>query len=352
MTKGYYCQMKIIVPALSLLILLVSCDAKIDSMQEPHWQEVNSPFNSSLRGIAAIDSSTCWASGSNGKVILTTNGGKTWFDRSIPRLDTLQFRDIHAFDKDNVIIISAGLPAVIAQTSNAGRDWIISYFSKQKGLFFDALDFWDEKRGIAFSDAPDSLLYIMTTEDGGEHWKVLADSLSPPVFSHQGGFAASGTCLITYGNGKAIIGLGGPEATILQSNDFGNTWRKSKSPLDAGEASKGNFSFSEFQNQLFVVGGDYLGDSLSTNSIAKSIDDGNSWQLTQDTAVAGKYRSSIVQIDENRLIATSRTGSSYSLDAGLTWTSFKGAYFSLSKGKDGFIWGSGAKGKVARLIWE
>ena len=116
--------------------------------------------------------------------------------------------------------------------------------------------------------------------------------------------------------------------------------------------SKGNFSFSEYNNQLYVVGGDYLGDSLSINTIAKSEDNGQSWQLIQDTAVAGKYRSSIVQIDEKRIIAVSRTGTSYSLDSGLSWKSIKGNYFSLSKGKNGFVWGSGANGKVARLIWD
>lgn len=344
--------MKNVALIIFLGMLLSSCKQTTKTDNKPHWQEVNSPYRSSLRGIAAVDQSTCWVSGSYGKILLTTDAGKTWFDRSMPTMDTLQFRDIHAFDKDRAIVLSAGLPAVIARTENAGQEWIISYFSLEKGLFFDAMDFWDEKNGIAFSDSPDSLLYIMTTTDGGEHWKVLEDSLRPKVFPKQGGFAASGTCLIAYGEGKVIIGLGGPEATILQSDDFGKTWRKSSSPLDAGEASKGNFSFSFYNSNLFVVGGDYRGDSLSTNSIAKSEDQGINWKLIQDTAVAGKYRSSIIQLDENRIITSSRTGSSYSSDNGKTWKSLKGSYFSLSKGSDGFIWGSGSNGQVARLIWN
>lgn len=341
------------VPLIILLVtVLHSCQQPVKTYDEPFWQEVNSPYRTSLRGIAAVDRTSCWASGSNGKVLLTLDSGKTWLDRSVPSLDSLQFRDIHAFDKNRAIILSAGLPAVIARTENAGQEWIISYFSMEKGLFFDAMDFWDDKNGIAFSDSPDSLLYIMTTTDGGEHWKVLEDSLRPKVFPKQGGFAASGTCLITCGKGKVIIGLGGPEATILRSDDFGKTWVKSNSPLDAGEASQGNFSFSFYNSDLYVVGGDYQGDSLSTNSIAKSQDLGLTWDLIQDTAVAGKYRSSIIQLDENRIISSSRTGSSYSSDAGKTWKSIKGGYFSLSKGSDGFIWGSGSNGQVARLLWH
>lgn len=333
-------------------IILQNCNHSSKVFKEPIWQELNSPFKSSLRGIFAVDNSTCWASGSNGKILLTLNGGETWLDRSMPSLDTLQFRDIHAFDKDRAIVLSAGLPAVIAQTENGGREWVISYFNMEKGLFFDAMDFWDEKHGIAFSDSPDSLLYIMTTKDGGEHWKVLEDSLRPQVFPHQGGFAASGTCLIAWGKGSVIIGLGGPESTILRSDDYGNTWRKSKSPLDAGEDSKGNFSFSFYNDILFVVGGDYLGDSLSKNSIAKSENLGGSWELIQDTAVAEKYRSSIIQLDENRIVTASRTGTSYSVDGGIHWKSISGEYFSLSKGNDGIVWGSGPNGKVGKLIWE
>lgn len=342
---------KILIAALAFLALFSCSDLK-NPKTKPHWQQVNSPYASSLRGIAAVDSLVCWVSGSNGKTLLTLDGGKTWLDRSIPRLDSLQFRDIHAFDANRAIILSAGLPAVIAQTENGGKDWIISYFSKEEGLFFDAFDFWDENNGIAFSDAPDSLLYILRTKDGGEHWEPLADSLRPLVHKKQGGFAASGTCLITYPKGKVIIGLGGADAGILQSSDYGETWKKSESPLDAGAPSKGNFSFSNYKNTLYLVGGDYLGDSLSENSIAKSTDDGRNWSLIQDTAVAGKYRSCIVQIDDQKIVTSSRTGTSYSTDSGDNWISIPGDYFSLSLGKDGFLWGSGPKGTVGRLFWD
>ncbi len=347
----YYCSMRSLILIFLVGFLIQSCETKSSVEIKPHWQQVNSPYHSSLRGIAAIDSLRCWLSGSNGKILLTEDAGKTWFDRSIPALDSLDFRDIYAWDENNAIVLSAGLPAVIAQTSNGGRDWIITYFNKEEGMFFDAIDFWDSKNGIAFSDAKDSLLYIMTTNDGGEHWKAIEESSRPKVYKQQGGFAASGTCMISYGKGKAIIGLGGPEASVFISEDYGQNWRKSTSPLDFGTSSKGNFSFSHFNNQLYVVGGDYYGDSLTKNSIAKSEDFGLNWELIKDTAVAGKYRSSIVQVDANKIITVSRTGASYSLDAGENWFSLKANYYSLSKGKDNSVWASGPNGQVAKLIW-
>ena len=48
-------------------------------------------------------------------------GGKTWENVSIPGTDTLQFRDIEAFDENTAIVLSAGLPATIYKTTNGGK---------------------------------------------------------------------------------------------------------------------------------------------------------------------------------------------------------------------------------------
>lgn len=337
-----------------LLLVLGSC--KEPSLKEtidanPMWKTTELPSKASFRGISAVDNSVCWVSGSLGQVWVTTDGGETWSNRAIPNMDTLQFRDIKAFNKDTVLVLSAGLPAVIMKTMDGGVNWKNCYLNTNEGIFFDAFDFWDKKNGIAFSDATDSSLFIIKTIDGGETWYPILDSVLPNVHYKQGGFAASGSCLITYTKGKVIIGLGGPEATLLLGEDFGNKWHKSISPLDFGEASKGNFSFSIIDSTLFCVGGDYLGDSLSENTIARSEDFGLSWSLVTDSAVSGKYRSSIVQINKDTIFTSSRTGTSYSLNGGETWVQISGSYFSLSKGVDGSLWASGSKGKVAKLEW-
>ena len=67
-------------------------------------------INSSLRGISVIDSLTACASGSNGTYLRTTDGGKSWTDGKVKGFETLDFRDIEAFDKNTAIIMSIDAP--------------------------------------------------------------------------------------------------------------------------------------------------------------------------------------------------------------------------------------------------
>lgn len=318
-----------------------------------HWINFETSSSASFRGISAVSENVCWLSGSEGTVMLTLDGGKTWLNRSVPNMDTLQFRDIQAFNKDTAIILSAGLPAVVCKTTDGGLNWKTVYTNLDEGVFFDAMDFWDNNHGIAFSDAVKNKLLIIETFDGGNSWSAISESSSPIVSEKQGGFAASGTCLKTFGTSSVIIGLGGPEASVLVSADFGRSWKKTTAPLDFGEPSKGIFSFDFLDEKTgYCVGGDYRNDSLSTQSISKTIDGGLNWTLVNDTTINGKYRSCIKFVNENVLVAVSRTGTSYSINSGKNWVSLSGEFYSLSKGNDGSIWASGAKGKAARLAFS
>ncbi len=341
--------------AFSFILSFSSCSESDSSpkIKQPEWKSLPSPVQTSLRGIAAVSDQICWASGANGTVLRTTDGGNSWQKSNLPNEDSVDFRDIHAVDSLNAMVLSAGSPAVVLKTKDGGQNWQLVYSGQEKELFYDAFDFWDTQRGIAFSDALTDRLVILTTKNGGDSWERLPDSLCPKVHPKQGGFAASGTCLKTLENGKVIIGLGGPKATVLISENFGQTWNLSTAPLDFDAPSKGVYSL-DFINNLhgFCVGGDYRGDSLSTHSIAMTEDGGQNWTLVNDTAIAGKYRSCIAYIGSNKLIAVSRTGSNYSLDNGENWHSFTGELFSISVAQDGSVWGSGPKGTLARLEWK
>ncbi|WP_417602521.1 WD40/YVTN/BNR-like repeat-containing protein [Owenweeksia hongkongensis] len=312
---------------------------------------VQTSTESSLRGLYAISESICWVSGSEGTVLRTTDEGKTWENLSPEGYEGLQFRDIHAFGKDTAIILSAGLPAVICKTVNGGKSWKEVYRNEAEGVFFDAMDFWDKQRGMAFSDAPEEHLLIITTIDAGETWKEIPKKYSPKVFPHQGGFAASGTCINTFGESSALIGLGGPEATILFTNDFGKTWIKTRAPIDFGEPSKGIFSIYMLnENYGFCVGGDYQADSLTNQNMATTKDGGKTWQALEHPEILSLYKSCVNVINENDIIATSRTGIIYSHDNGKTWHKLNGSFYSVST-VNGVSWLSGPSGYVARITW-
>jgi photosystem II stability/assembly factor-like uncharacterized protein len=316
---------------------------------QPFVQEFSTNSTASFRGLFAISEKVCWASGTAGTVLKTEDGGMTWNNVSPQGFDTLQFRDIHAFDANRAFILSAGLPAVILKTTNGGRNWRTVYFNDSAGVFFDAIDFWDKSNGIAFSDARQTELLIIQTIDSGETWLRIPPVHVPPVDSFQGGFAASGTCLQTFGKKSAIIGLGGTSASTLTTNNRGKSWVKGNTPIDFGTPSKGIFSFHFIDTaQGYCVGGDYLGDSLSTNTIAKTSDGGKTWVMVDDENVSGFYLSCIKYIDTQKIVACSRTGISYTSDAGVSWKRLKGSYYTISVANN-TVWLSGSNGKLGQL---
>lgn len=327
--------------------LLLFCCLSGNAQLELSYTPTNS--KSSLRGLYAIDQSVCWVSGSEGTVMRTTDAGATWKNVSPNGYDNLQFRDIHAFGKDTAIILSAGLPAVICKTVDGGKTWNEVFRNENEGVFFDAMDFWNNQTGMAFSDAPEDQLLIIITRDGGNSWTVLPPESLPKVLPHQGGFAASGTCIKTFGKSSALIGLGGPEATVLLTNDFGKSWTKTTAPLDFGEPSKGIFSIDMLnENFGFCVGGDYRADSLTYQNMAITNDGGKTWKAYVNPVTTGLYKSCINVINQNDIVATSRTGIVYTRNAGKDWQVLEGSFYSIFTVK-GVSWLSGPEGTVARI---
>ena len=336
------------------LALVFSCSSKKDESQQeirtPYWVPQESGINAGFRGLSAVSDQVAWASGSAGTVIRTIDGGLTWEDVSVPGTDTLQYRDIEAFDANTAIVLSAGLPAVIYKTTDGGQSWEQKHFSMAEGTFYDAMDFWNEKEGIAFGDAIDGRLLILRTFDGGETWQELPFAQRPVAIDGQGGFAASGTCLRAYGHSHVWIGLGGLESSVHYSTDKGETWKKSVAPLDYNEAA-GIFSF-QFRDELngLAVGGDYRGDSLtSKRNIAYTSDGGVTWQNVMPGMEPNGYRSAVDFFDEF-VFVVGRESADFYREGEKAYMQMEGAYYAVSTSKDGkVVYASGPRGAVAKI---
>ena len=76
----------------------------------PRWTEQTSGVTARFRGISAVSDTVVWASGSNGTIVRTTDGGKTW-QTITPPPDTqkLDFRDIDAIDDKTAYVLSLSL---------------------------------------------------------------------------------------------------------------------------------------------------------------------------------------------------------------------------------------------------
>ena len=140
------------------------------------WQDTPTGSTARLRGLAAVSSTTAWASGSLGTVLRTTNGGATWQQVGPPGTQALQFRDIEAFDADHAVIMSVGDNPTdfrIYVTSNGGQTWALTFVNQEPTAFYDCMTFFDSRRGLALSDPPDGIHFrVIATDDGGLTWHV------------------------------------------------------------------------------------------------------------------------------------------------------------------------------------
>lgn len=322
----------------------------------PHLTSQESGTTASLRGVCAVSDQVCWASGANGTCLRTTDGGKTWHKLEVPDAGEIDFRDVHAWSADRALLMGIVGPPRFFLTEDGGQTWREVYRNDSEGAFFDAVAFWDDKRGVAFGDPLKGRLALITTADGGTTWQgVERDNIAPAV-TNEGGFAASGTCLAVGKNGLALIGLGGevPEgkARVMRSDDYGKSWTAAESPMRAGVGA-GIFSLCWLDEQRVVaVGGNYLEPEDMSHTAMFSTNAGRSWTLVEEDTPGG-YRSAVAMVPNQGakvLTACGPTGVDISHDAGQSWTLLsKDGYHAVSFAPGGTGWLTGADGRIARI---
>lgn len=317
------------------------------------WEAQGSGVASRLRGISAVSARVAWASGANGTLLRTVNGGATWTKLPPPAgAEKLDFRDIDAFS-DRVayaLSIGSGETSRIYKTSDGGATWVLQFANTDPKVFLDAMAFRDADRGFAFSDSVDGQFVILATANGGTTWeRVPADRL-PAALPDEGAFAASGTNVAVVGSN---VWIGTTKSRVLRSTDDGRSWTVVQTPLDTGEAT-GIFSvaFKDAAHGV-IVGGDYTKESQAGNNAAFTTDGGATWTLAK--GISG-FRSVAAWVPGTRsVLAIGPTGADWSPDDGRTWTAVPMTGAPAGFDTLGFApetefgWASGAGGRISRL---
>ena len=325
--------------------LLTSC-----ASSTPGWEVQKSNTDAHFRAVHAISKKVCWVSGTKGTVLKTLNRGKNWELDSIKGARALDFRDIYAFDSKTVIVMSAGEAekdaARIYKTTNGGQSWNLVFQTFRKGVFFDAIDFWDARNGLVISDSVDGTLFILTTNDGGNSWQEVSPNRLPDAKPGEGGFAASGSCLVVEGKSNAWMGT--TAGRVFYTTDMGKTWSVTETPMKAGKTA-GIFGL-RFRDNLngFGVGGDYQNVFEESPNVIVSSDGGRSWSISPSTEPVG-LKEAVVFYDDTSLIAVGPSGTGYSVDFGKTWKKIDASSFHSASflGKTG--WAVGSRGTIAKF---
>ena len=314
------------------------------------WQLTPTGSAARLRGLSAVSERVAWASGSLGTVLRTTDKGATWQSVGPPGTQTLQFRDIEAFDANTAVILSigTGTDSRIYRTTDGGQTWTLVFQNAEPTAFYDCMAFFDRHRGLALSDPVNGRFRILATNDGGQSWHIVAADM-PPALGAEFAFAASGQCITTAGGRDAWFATGGDAiARVFHSRDRGMTWTVANTPVRSGP-SAGIFAlaFRDPRHGL-AAGGDFLAPTASPDAHARSDDGGATWRLM--TAAPDEYRSGAHWVNGRSAIIVGPSGSDATFDAGATWHGFDEGSFDTVDCAGGYAcWASGEQGRVAFL---
>ncbi len=325
--------------------LIILCSVANTAAKAQTIQLLAENSNTSLRGLSAVNEKTIWVSGSNGTVGRSLDSGKTWKWMVIKGFEKTDFRDIEAFDETSAVIMGIGEPAYILRTSDAGDTWKVVFENKTKGMFLNAMEFWNLMSGIVVGDPVNGKIFIARSFDGGMHWRKLPANNYPMADSGEAMFASSGTNIRKLNRQEAVFVTGGTKSRLFIRD------KKIDLPIIQGTESTGANSIAvKNRSTMIIVGGDYTAkDSVDKNCVITT-DAGNSFTFPI-TAPHG-YRSCVEYLEKNKWICCGPNGIDISNDDGNTWQWIsKEGFHVCRKAKESkavFLAGSG--GRVAKLI--
>ena len=342
------------------------------------WVMERSGTTAGLRGIHAVGGGVAWASGTNGTVLRTEDGGYEWQSCAMPPgAETLDFRGIWAWDDNTAIVMSSGPgdSSRLYKTTDGCSSWKLLFTNPDKDGFWDAVAFWNREDGEILGDPVETdagefsiisdidrpvpkevrkatRFATFSTWNGGKTWQRSMNGFLNSDPKRSGAFAASNSSLVRF-DGWGWIGIGGKDgsfvyhgqnATDLPMSD-GLYWEKAPVPITAGTDSSGVFSVAfRASTHGVAVGGDYTKPNESAGTAAWSADGGKTW--TAAVKPPHGYRSAVAWDAEAKAwIAVGTNGSDISSDDGKTWEPLdNGNWNALS-----LPWVVGPNGRIAKL---
>lgn len=319
----------------------------------PQVQILTKDIKTSLRGLSVVNDRVVWVSGSNGTVGRSSDGGKTWKWLVVKGFEKRDFRDIEAFDATTAVIMAVDAPAYILKTNDAGESWKLVYENNTKGMFLDAMEFWNEQAGIVIGDPIDGRFFIARSFDGGSTWKEIPNDFKPTADSGEALFAASGTNIRVLDHDEAVFVTGGTSSRIFIRD------AAIKLPLLQGKETTGANSVAVMDHNsrkggktIIVVGGDFNAPASDTANCFYSADRGQTWKASK--VPPHGYRSCVEYLSKKHLVSCGINGVDYSTDGGNKWEWISKEGFNVCRiAKNGStVFLAGSNGKIGKLDYS
>lgn len=307
-----------------------------------------------LVGVHAIDGRHAWVAGTEGTYAWTADAGQSWTIGSVPGADSLQFRDVHARDIDNVFLLSIGpgQASRIYQTSDRGVTWTSRFVAEREEEFFDCFAFWDGSEGIAFSDAVNGRFPMIRSVDHGAAWQYLDGT--PQARPNEGAFAASGSCVEVVGDSTVLVGTGNSDIPrLLRSDDRGRTWEVTDVPIRGGEATGITTIAFRDEHHGVALGGNVTDAAAQTDIVAVTSDGGRTWTRRESPPFSGAVYGSAYSSDGSILVVVGPGGSAYSTDEARSWRMLDSlSHWSVDLSFESSGWMVGPGGRITRISYR
>jgi hypothetical protein len=326
------------------LVLASCCWGQELNRSSGPWALENSGTTASLRGVKSLGGGLAWASGTNGTVLRTQDGGYEWQSCAAPPDSAkLDFRGLWAWDENNAIVMSIGTgdSSRVYRTTDGCSHWTQVLTNPDKDGFFDSMVFVGRQNGYLIGDPVDGAFPLFRTADGGVTWTKIQSPGLAAAGKTSGVFAASNSALTAVGtaeDGRVWFVTGGEGGAFLYDGVSNcpkdgdgpkdpacvNTWtfHRQALPMAGDTASSGAFSLRLVCWDIRVksgvaVGGDYSKPDSSDGSSVWT-PDGKTWSPSENPPHG--FRSAVSwDADLNAWIAVGPNGSDVSWDGGRHW---------------------------------
>ncbi len=327
---------------------IIICSA---ALQAQKIELLTSGTKTSIRGLSAVSDKIVWASGSNGTIGKTMDGGKTWQWIIVKNFEKNDFRDIEAFDAKTAIVMAIAEPAYILKTSDGGKTWKTVFADSTKGMFLDAMDFWNINSGIAVGDPINGKFFIARTFNAGNDWQKIPFDKLPSADPGEACFASSGTNVRKLDREEACFVSGGLRSRLfIRDTKIDLPVVQGKETTGANSVAISDDKKLKAPKHIVIVGGDFTKDTSTEKNCALSDDGGKKW-FSPATPPHG-YRSCVEYIHKNELICCGTSGIDISHDGGWNWLLMSTESFHVcrksKKGNAVFL--AGTNGRIAKLI--
>ena len=345
--------MRFVTPLLFLATVFTTAHAQ--------WEIQPSHTTANLRGIHAVSDQIAWASGTEGTVLRTTDGGASWEHCAVPpEARDLDFRGVQAFDANTAIVMSHGKGELsrLYRTTDGCKSWELVFMNPNPEGTLDSVQFQYKSlpapqkgyfaRGILVGHPVRGEFVIYTSKDHGGTWQALAEdeafSPGPPAVARAGErlFPESNSVLtasadedsfafVTGGDGGARLLYPDVHHEQFEYVSVKYTFAEIKLPMSssvtAGAISVAARRVSPDRVDLMVVGGDSANEAVGTAVFVKHGGPSlNLKKLVAGRATAaeqqpGGYRSAVAyDAGANSWITVGPNGTDVSGDDGRSWT--------------------------------